>query len=249
MRRRSSSPARRGSSSPARRAKSPARSPKATATPVPYVASVHTDAPQSVCDAFFDDPFVRTFFPDDAEYRLRAPWLNKMMLWSLGASYNMTEVCCDANGAVLSTACWEPCHMSVGAIFRCLYMFAWLLGTLGIRKTALFGAVLFKLEAKRHKHAPTAHHLQLLGTSPDHQSKGLGATSMMFGIRRAEQQGVPCYLESSNPKNVPFYKRHGFKIVEEYYHWEAEGAVDGDGDVVKGRGPVATLMLRPLGTR
>ena len=157
--------------------------------------------------------------------------------------------CCDANGAVLSTACWEPATMSVGAIFRMMYTFAWLLGTLGVRKTALFGAVLFKLEAKRHRHAPTAHHLQLLGTSPDHQSKGLGATAMMIGIRRAEQQGVPCYLESSNPKNVPFYKRHGFKIVEEYYHWEAEGAVDGDGQPVKGRGPVATLMLRPLGTR
>ena len=174
--------------------------------------------------------------------------MNRHMLWALGA-YSMTEVCCDANGAVLSTACWEPATMSVGAIFRMLYTFAWLLGTLGVRKTALFGAVLFKLEAKRHKHAPTAHHLQLLGTSPDHQSKGLGATAMMIGIRRAEALGVPCYLESSNPKNVPFYKRHGFKIVEKYYHWEAEGAVDGDGDVVKGRGPVATLMLRPLGTR
>ena len=230
-----------------RRSASPAR--RATPAPVAYNPAVHTDAPQSVADAFFDDPFVRTLFPDDADYHKHSPSLNRMMLWSLGASYNMTEVCCDANGAVLSTACWEPCHMSVGAIFRCLYMFAWLLGTLGIRKTALFGAVLFKLEAKRHKHAPTAHHLQLLGTSPDHQSKGLGATAMMAGIRRASAQGVPCYLESSNPKNVPFYKRHGFKIVEEYYHWEAEGAVNGDGELVKGRGPVATLMLRPLGTR
>ena len=174
--------------------------------------------------------------------------MNRHMLWALGA-YSMTEVCCDANGAVLSTACWEPATMSVGAIFRMMYTFAWLLGTLGVRKTALFGAVLFKLEAKRHRHAPTAHHLQLLGTSPAHQSKGLGATAMMAGIRRATSAGVPCYLESSNPKNVPFYKRHGFKIVEEYYHWEAEGAVDGDGQLVKGRGPVATLMLRPLGTR
>ena len=248
MRRRSSSPGRRGSSSPARRASTPAKSPKATATPVPYVASVHTDAPQSICDAFSDDPLVRTFFPEDAEYRRVGPSMNRHMLWALGA-YSMTEVCCDANGAVLSTACWEPATMSVGAIFRMLYTFAWLLGTLGVRKTALFGAVLFQLEAKRHRHAPTAHHLQLLGTSPAHQSKGLGATAMSAGIRRATSMGVPCYLESSNPKNVPFYKRHGFKIVEEYYHWEAEGGGDGDGELVKGRGPVATLMLRPLGTR
>ena len=130
----------------------------------------------------------------------------------------------EATGAVLSTACWEPATMSVGANFRMLYTFAWLLGTLGVRKTALFGAVLFKLEAKRHRHAPTAHHLQLLGTSPDHQSKGLGATAMMAGIRRATSAGVPCYRESSTPKNVPFDTRHGCKIVEEYYPGEAAGA-------------------------
>ena len=139
-----------------RRSASPAR--RASPAPVSYDPAVHTDAPQSICDAFSDDPLVRTFFPDDAEYRRVGPSMNRHMLWALGA-YSMTEVCCDANGAVLSTACWEPATMSVGAIFRMLYTFAWLLGTLGVRKTALFGAVLFKLEAKRHRPCTRIQHV------------------------------------------------------------------------------------------
>ena len=64
-------------------------------------------------------------------------------------------------------------------------------------------------------------------------------------FRRAEQLGLPCYLEASNERSVPFYKRHGFKVVETYYHFE--GGVDGDGNRIVGRGPVVTLMFRPLG--
>ena len=169
------------------------------------------------------------------------------MLWALGA-YAMTEVCCDANGAVLSTRVLGARHDERRRHFRMLYTFAWLLGTLESAKTALFGAVLFKLEAKRHRHAPTAHAPAAARHVARPPEQGPGRDGDDGGIR-ARRGGRPLLPRGSNPKNVPFYKRHGFKIVEEYYHWEAEGAVDGDGELVKGRGPVATLMLRPLGTR
>lgn len=29
---------------------------------------------------------------------------------------------------------------------------------------------------------------------------------------RAEAEGVPCYLETVNEKNVPFYQKHGFVV-------------------------------------
>ena len=65
--------------------------------------------------------------------------------------------------------------------------------------------------------APTAHHLQVLGAAA---SGKVGSKLIRFGIERAEKAGVPCYLESSNVKNISFYKRHGFEVIEELYLFE-----------------------------
>ena len=89
------------------------------------------------------------------------------------------------------------------------------------------------METKRHKLAPTAHHLQILGAAV--QGKGIGSKLINYGIERATKSGVPCYLESSNPKNISFYKRNGFEFVEEIFPFEND----------KEKGPVATLMMRP----
>jgi len=36
-----------------------------------------------------------------------------------------------------------------------------------------------------------------------------------FGLREADRQGLPTYLQSTNPRNIPLYQRFGFKIVKE----------------------------------
>ena len=83
---------------------------------------------------------------------------------------------------------------------------------------------------------PAHHHLQVLGTHSAAQGMGHGSRLLQVGIDRATKAGVPCYLESSNPKNIPFYKRYGFRIVKEIFPFEDKKTGD--------KGPVATLMLR-----
>jgi GNAT superfamily N-acetyltransferase len=69
-----------------------------------------------------------------------------------------------------------------------------------------------QLLSAMEKAHPTAPHyyLEFLGTRRDQQSKGVGSALLAPMLERCDTEGVPAYLESSNPRNVPFYARHGF---------------------------------------
>lgn len=61
-------------------------------------------------------------------------------------------------------------------------------------------------------HHPREPHwfLHVLGTEPDRQGHGLGAVVVAPVLERCDADGVRAYLESSNPRNLPFYRRLGF---------------------------------------
>jgi GNAT superfamily N-acetyltransferase len=56
------------------------------------------------------------------------------------------------------------------------------------------------------------YYLETLGTRRAVQGKGVGSAVMSLVLERCDQEGVPAYLESSNPRNIPFYARHGFEV-------------------------------------
>jgi len=65
-----------------------------------------------------------------------------------------------------------------------------------------------------HPHEPHWY-LATLGTDPDMQGKGVGSALMRPVLEHCDAEGLPAYLESSKERNVPFYVRHGFKVVKE----------------------------------
>jgi len=64
---------------------------------------------------------------------------------------------------------------------------------------------------------PTEPHwyLPLIGVDPACQGQGHGSTLMRHGVDRCDRDGLPAYLESSNPRNISLYLRHGFEIMGE----------------------------------
>ena len=62
---------------------------------------------------------------------------------------------------------------------------------------------------------PTAPHWYLwtLGVDPRYQARGIGSALLSHTLACIDQRGETAYLESSDPKNVPFYERHGFEVL------------------------------------
>ena len=53
----------------------------------------------------------------------------------------------------------------------------------------------------------------MIGVDPSRQGQGLGSALLKAGLQRCDEEGLPAYLESSSPKNVPLYERHGFEVI------------------------------------
>ena len=67
---------------------------------------------------------------------------------------------------------------------------------------------------KRHPHEPHWY-LQAIGTDTAKQGKGFGGVVIRSGLAKADQAGMPAYLESSKETNVPIYQSFGFEVTGE----------------------------------
>jgi ribosomal protein S18 acetylase RimI-like enzyme len=73
-------------------------------------------------------------------------------------------------------------------------------------------------------------YLPLIAVDPYYQGNGFGSQLMKHALNRVDQDGIPAYLESSNPRNISLYERHGFEVM---------------GQIQIGSSPVVTPMIRP----
>lgn len=151
-------------------------------------------------DAFRADPAARWMYPEAGRYETFFP----RFIRAFGGEAFARETALFADGVA---ALWLP----PGA---------------GPDERALFALIQESVPAKRQdevfalfeqlgQHHPTEPHwyLPMIGVEPGRQSRGLGGALMRQALERCERDGLPAYLESTNPRNIPFYERHGFKPV------------------------------------
>jgi ribosomal protein S18 acetylase RimI-like enzyme len=70
----------------------------------------------------------------------------------------------------------------------------------------------FEQMGKYHPEEPHWY-LPLIGVDPLHQGHGYGSALMKHALQHCDQKKKRAYLESSNPRNLSLYIRHGFEII------------------------------------
>ena len=56
-------------------------------------------------------------------------------------------------------------------------------------------------------------YLPMIGVDAPFQGRGYGSALLRHALAACDRDRTPAYLESSNPKNVPLYQRHGFELL------------------------------------
>jgi ribosomal protein S18 acetylase RimI-like enzyme len=70
------------------------------------------------------------------------------------------------------------------------------------------------LEQMNRLHPTGAHwYLPWLAVDPARQASGLGGRLLAQGLVQVDADHLPAFLETPNPRTVPFYERHGFEVV------------------------------------
>jgi GNAT superfamily N-acetyltransferase len=84
-------------------------------------------------------------------------------------------------------------------------------------------------QMERYHPSDPCWYLPLIGVDPAHQGRGCGSALLQYALARCDRDGIPAYLESSNPRNISLYLRHGFEIM---------------GHIQAGSSPTMVPMLR-----
>jgi ribosomal protein S18 acetylase RimI-like enzyme len=152
--------------------------------------------------AFSNDPFVRWMFPEPERYLTYFGALTRFLAAKSiesGSSY-LPE---DARAA----AVWLPPHASVDRSPVEAIMQA---GIADERKDEVLGM----LSLMRGHHPEETHwYLQFLGADPARQGMGYGTVLLEQSLKTVDEEHLPAFLVSSNPRNQTLYERFGFQVT------------------------------------
>jgi len=168
------------------------------------------EAAAALARAFFEDPsWVWALPANDRRGRVQAWFFRAAVRY--GLRYGEVHTTERAEGA----AVWLPPGGTELRALRLMRVGLQLMplkaGLSPFSRLVAMGSVL----ADRHRQdAPFEHwYLWLLGVDPPRQGQGLGSALVRPVLKRADGEGVRCYLDTTLERNLTFYRRHGFDVV------------------------------------
>ena len=181
-------------------------------------ADIQASAVNTIVLGFAADPMTRWVWPDSSEYLRIMPQF-VMAFGGRAFEHGTAYITERARAAAL----WLPPGIEPDDVAMAAIMAQTLRPDIADDLSHVLQGM-----AKHHPHEPHWY-LPLIAADPHWIGQGLGALLMKHALRRCDEEGIAAYLESSNPRNISLYERHGFEIIGEIQH---------------GSSPTMTPMLR-----
>ena len=179
-------------------------------------------------EGFYDDPVMRWLLPDDDRRLAQLTVMFRGLAEDTVPDRGVVHLLADASAAFWRDPTFEHGRMAADRVED-----AGQAGSAdepGPFSPEEMGRLEILGDAMREAHPHEPHwYLNVVATRPAAQSRGLGAAVLRPVLERADAEGVPCYLESTNPRNRSLYYRCGFEDL---------GDIDLDG------GPTMLQMWR-----
>ena len=153
--------------------------------------------------AFMNDPVMRWLWPEPLDYLTNYPLMVKCFGGSAAFKHNTAHYLDDWSGA----AVWLPPGVEIDVD-----------GVLAILQSSMpakkleQGLAVMQQMGSYHPKEPHWY-LAIIGADPNCQGRGNGSALMRHALEACDRDHKFAYLESSNPRNLSFYLRHGFELL------------------------------------
>jgi ribosomal protein S18 acetylase RimI-like enzyme len=179
----------------------------------PLTSSMLDTAASTLAQAFMADPMFEWVFPDPGTRLAKLTVLNRLPL-EYALRYDLRVRHTDDGRCV---AIWVPPGQSLTVVgmVRCGMLAAPF--RIGFRPLARFAKANASMDPvhKQAMHGQPHWQLLIVTVAPVLQGQGRGQALLSDGLGQIDSEGMACYLDTSNPTNLPYYQRLGFEVVKE----------------------------------
>lgn len=154
--------------------------------------------------AFADDPFARWLYPSAHTYLHKFPDMIRAFAQQ-GFEANTVRMLDSGAGAAVWLQVSPSLHPEDDALGHIVAND--LPESNRDDAASMFAAMDDYHPSERHWYLP------LIGVDPSERGRGHGTSLLVEALGRCDRDAIAVYLDSTNPRNIPLYERHGFEVL------------------------------------
>lgn len=196
----------------------------------------------TIQQAFAEDPYNKWIYNDRSNFSPTRNHVSLTLRCRWGIKHALFYVCRSTSNPskILGTAMWMPPSPSSVPQSWSFYLSTWYLwfgqlgmniyygrGGLNVKRYWLWKEAQAKAQEELWNDEKGYYFCNIVTVLPEAQGKGVGRALMEVVLKKADEEGRRCYLESSRDvPNVAIYEKFGFRLVKDML-------CDDDGDGIK----------------
>lgn len=211
----------------------------------------YKEAALCLAEAFADDDVARYFIdvPDREHWTEEEKWALHVEILEYVTYAHILKGLVTTIGDFEGVALWMPPGQNMDDLWTMLRSGMWRLNyrLSAEGKRRFFNEFLPLLHDTKHaalgERDDNSWYLVYIGTKPSARGKGYCRKLIEHVTKQADNDGQAVYLESSNPKNPPIYRKFGFEECRTVHLQRAEKNVELDIMIREPKGPDAGIKV------